>query len=167
VKLIIIFFFSVVFSTAKAQSAEDMPFAMTLTKQQYIEMMKNVINNSEEIKSSMGGLQEETLKKNMSEERFAEFQEMQKQEKLAIKQREANCLGISVEKLESLQTSVLKDKQANLKSIDDCANTLPDTISFEGSNVKEFEVCLVEKQAKKVGIPAEKLIACGDQGNGY
>lgn len=152
-------FFSLIATQSHAQETQEM------SKDQLVSMYVNLIEQSKEFQESAELKTEEKLKENLSEEDFAKYKADTKARELAQKTEMANCMGISVDKADSLLEDVGADFQ--LKSVKECSSELPEKITITdmsnmsaNQDLKGFSDCIAFATAKKTGVSEDKLKSC-------
>lgn len=137
---------------------------ITLTKQEFIDNQLEMFSQLDAIQTKASADTEQMMKSKMAPEAYEEYQkekDVAEQEEMKLA---ADCLGISVEKMESITTSI--DSAVLVEATNLCSAKLPDSITISGmdwtdnASLAEYNSCNEQFIADKSGVPLEKYKEC-------
>lgn len=153
---------SILFLSASMASAQA---PQEISKDKFLETYINALKQSGEIQKESNSMAQASMRENMSEEQYKQYEADLEKMEAARKEGMAKCMGITTQKIDSITQEM--DAEFQIKSVKQCSPTLPAKISSaafssagEDPQLKEFAACLEGIASKKTGIPLEKLKQC-------
>lgn len=148
---------------ASAQTFDELSNEMT--KEQLLEVYTGLFENSDDLQKTSKKATEDIMRKNLGDEKFAEFQENSAKMEVQSNIQQAKCLGVSTDELDAAKQAVDADFQ--LEVVHQCSSKLPDIIRnpslgdpADSPDMKLFSDCMNNKTAEKMGVSQEQIQQC-------
>jgi len=136
----------------------------TMSKQEFIDSQIELFGQVDEMKAKVGVQQDEMMKSKLTPELYADYKKRREATEQTEVKRVADCLGISTDKVKSIEESI--DSKTLVESVSRCSSKLPESVTLVGGDwskaaaLAEYNNCNEQFIADKSGIPVEKYKQC-------
>jgi hypothetical protein len=138
--------------------------SISMTKQQFLDIYENMLNQAEKLSQKGSSMSDETMKKNMSAEDYRNYKDQEEElEKQKINEL-AECIGIAPEKLVKAKDAF--QPKTMLDVMKQCSSTIPESFNMSSLDftqepaLAEFGSCTQAAMTKETGVPVAKYEKC-------